>query len=186
MKKRFLLSAVFTVLFVSFTLHSEASTTTNTTKSNVENQVREYFLETPVMIEIARCESEFRQQNDSGTVLRGGAGGQMLGVFQFYESIHLANAKSLGYDINTLEGNLAYARHIYEKQGTTPWNSSKSCWENAVKPTSTSQSTSTDQTPQTPATISANTNNIEALQAKITLLLQLIELLKQLRELQNS
>jgi hypothetical protein len=94
----------------------------------VEKHVREFFKDAPVMIEIARCESKFRQYTDAGNVLRGGSSGGMVGVFQFFESIHVAAALKLGFDITTLEGNLGYARHVYTTQGTTPWNSAKSCW----------------------------------------------------------
>ncbi len=98
----------------------------------VEKNVRTFFAATPVMAEIARCESEFRQFNDSGTPLRGGIGGGMIGVFQFYERIHSAAAKNLGFDLATLEGNLGYAKHVYSLQGTEPWNSSHACWKDAL------------------------------------------------------
>jgi hypothetical protein len=97
----------------------------------VEESVRDYFKETPVMIEIARCESKFRQFTADGLPLYGGYGGGMIGVFQFYDRIHRAGAASLGFNLSTLEGNLAYAKHVYATSGTTPWNSSKQCWGNA-------------------------------------------------------
>lgn len=100
----------------------------------VEEQVRTFFATTPVMVEIARCESKFKQFSADGGALRGGWGGQMVGVFQFYESVHKSTATSLGFDLATLEGNLSYAKHVYAQQGTAPWNSSKACWE---KPTVT-------------------------------------------------
>lgn len=96
---------------------------------SVESIVREYFADIPVMSEIARCESKFRQFTDSGSVLRGGSGGQMVGVFQFFDIYHIAPAAALGFDIETLEGNLAYARHLYSLEGTTPWNSARACWD---------------------------------------------------------
>lgn len=91
------------------------------TPAVVEKRVRELFADAPVMIEIARCESKFRQFTDSGAVLRGGGSGGMVGVFQFYEAIHAAAALALGFDIATLEGNLGYARHLYTQSGTRPW-----------------------------------------------------------------
>ena len=43
-------------------------------------------------------------------------------------------AKKLGLDIYTTTGNIAYAKHLYEEQGTQPWNSSSKCWSGvAVK-----------------------------------------------------
>lgn len=89
--------------------------------SSVEDRVREYFADIPVMIEIARCESKFRQFTDSGAVLRGGSSGQYVGIFQFMESIHSSVARTLGYDLATVDGNLDYARHLYTQQGTKPW-----------------------------------------------------------------
>ncbi len=95
--------------------------TTVHTPIQIETKVRADFADIPVMIDIARCESKFRQFTDAGNVFRGGAGNQMIGVFQFYESIHKASALALGFDMATVEGNLGYARHLYQAQGTTPW-----------------------------------------------------------------
>jgi hypothetical protein len=89
----------------------------------VEKRVRELFADAPVMIEIARCESKFRQFTDSGNLLRGGGSTGMIGVFQFYEAIHAAPALALGFNLATLEGNLGYARHLYTAEGTRPWAS---------------------------------------------------------------
>lgn len=112
-------TATTTVLMTATT----TATTTTTTSVSVEQRVRQYFIDTPVMVDIARCESKFRQFTDSGSVLRGGSTGGMVGVFQFYEQIHAAPARALGFDITTLEGNLGYARVVYERSGTTPWRS---------------------------------------------------------------
>lgn len=95
---------------------------------DVESKVREFFADTPVMIEIARCESKFRQYSDSGNPLYGGYGARMVGVFQIYENIHGSFAKEKGMDIQTLEGNLAYGKYLYDREGTQPWMSSFPCW----------------------------------------------------------
>lgn len=95
---------------------------------DVEAAVRAYFNETPVMVDIARCESKFRQYTDSGNPLYGGYEGKMVGMFQVYEDIHAEYAKSLGMDIYTTEGNMAYAKRLYEREGTQPWISSFPCW----------------------------------------------------------
>src|SRR3989344_1764246 len=95
---------------------------------DVEARVRAYFADVPVMANIAKCESEFRQFGASGA-LHGGMGGSMIGVFQIHEDVHADYAKERGMDIYSLDGNLAYAQHLYEKEGTTPWDSSASCWE---------------------------------------------------------
>jgi hypothetical protein len=80
------------------------------------------------MIQIARCESTFRQLDADGEVHRGKVVPQDVGVMQINETYHLATAEKENYNIYTLEGNTAYARDLYERQGTTPWNSSKACW----------------------------------------------------------
>lgn len=99
------------------------ATTSIQTPAEIEKRVRKYFADVPVMIEIARCESKFRQFTDAGNVLRGGSAGGMIGIFQFFESIHQSPALKLGFDLNTVEGNLEYARHLYTQSSTTPWAS---------------------------------------------------------------
>jgi GNAT superfamily N-acetyltransferase len=44
------------------------------------------------------------------------------------EEYHNDKPKELGLDIHTMEGNVAFAKYLYETQGTSPWNASKSCW----------------------------------------------------------
>ena len=166
MKSTFFLVSLFALIAV--TNPAQAATTTKATvltPAQTQAKVREYFKDTPVMIEIARCESNFRQFTDAGNVLRGGDGGGMIGVFQFFESIHATPAKALGFDITTLDGNLGYAKHVYQNESTTPWNPAKSCWD--VAPTTT---------------VKAPVTRAE-LEAKIKQLTQLIKLLKQLQEL---
>lgn len=90
-------------------------------------------LPTPVKIDnvlkkIAWCESKNRQFDENGAVLRGKVNPLDTGYFQLNKKYHLADSIRLGMDIETLEGNKAYAQHLYETQGTTPWNWSKPCW----------------------------------------------------------
>ncbi len=161
------------LLVFGMTTNAEAATKTKTatatplSREASEKRVREFFKDTPVMIEIARCESNFRQFTDAGTVLRGGDSGGMVGIFQFFESIHAEPAKALGFDITTLEGNLGYAKHLYEQQSTTPWEPARSCWD--IKP-------SIAKSPATQA----------ELKAKIRQLTELIALLQRLQELRSS
>jgi len=91
--------------------------------------VANYFIETPIMAEIARCESQFRQFNPDGSVLRGVVNKSDLGLLQINEYYHGDKAIKLGLDLRTIDGNLAYAKYLYEKEGSTPWNSSKKCWD---------------------------------------------------------
>jgi len=93
-----------------------------------EEYVRNYFSDIPIMVEIARCESRFRQYDSDGDVLRGEKNTSDRGVMQINEYFHNENSDKLGYDILTLEGNTAYARYLFEKYGVRPWISSSRCW----------------------------------------------------------
>ena len=98
----------------------------------MEQYVRMYYKDTPLLAEIARCESTFRHLDKDGTPLRGGVNKGDIGVMQINETYHLESAVNLGYDIHTTEGNVAYARYLYNKYGSSPWNASKPCWGNRV------------------------------------------------------
>jgi len=92
-----------------------------------EQIIREEFADVPILIDIARCESRFRQF-ENGKVLTGVVDPRDTGVFQVNTYYHLATANKLGYDIFTLKGNMEYARWLYNKEGSRPWNASKGCW----------------------------------------------------------
>jgi hypothetical protein len=95
---------------------------------SVEQYVKSYFAKNPIMAEVARCESRYRQFGSNGNVLRGIQVSQDVGVMQINETYHLKAAQKLGYNIYTLDGNLAYGQYLYEKQGTQPWSASAPCW----------------------------------------------------------
>jgi len=94
----------------------------------LEKYVREYFKETPILAEIARCESTFRQVGKDGKVLRGEANKSDLGLLQVNEYYHGEKATDLGFDLSTVNGNLAYGKYLYDKEGTKPWSASEKCW----------------------------------------------------------
>ncbi|MDZ7726284.1 MAG: hypothetical protein U5L75_01750 [Candidatus Campbellbacteria bacterium] len=93
-----------------------------------EMKVYAYFSDIPEMIYVAECESTFRHYGSDGKVLRGRAVSEDVGVMQINEGYHLKRSESLGYDIHTLEGNMEYARHLYEEKGLQPWSASRPCW----------------------------------------------------------
>ena len=93
--------------------------------------VREYYKDTPVLAAIAECESQMRQFDKDGAVLKNPKS-TAIGLMQIMASLHDEAADELGIDINTTKGNLDYAKYLYEKQGTKPWNSSKACWGKGV------------------------------------------------------
>jgi hypothetical protein len=80
------------------------------------------------MIDIARCESTFRHTLADGSVLRGKVDSADTGVMQINKRYHDATAASLGMDLSDLYHNMAYARYLYETQGTQPWSASRPCW----------------------------------------------------------
>ena len=109
------------------------STSTIKTKDNVASKVKVYFADAPIMQKIAYCESRNRQFDKDGSIFRGIVNPRDVGVFQVNERYHLADSKKMGIDIYTVDGNLEYARHLYESQGTQPWSSSRPCWGNYEK-----------------------------------------------------
>ncbi len=90
--------------------------------------VREYFKDEPIMADIAWCESRFRHLDKDGQIFRGKVVKEDIGVMQVNTYYHEKKAKELGIDLYSLSGNLAYAKYLYEKQGTKPWASSEPCW----------------------------------------------------------
>jgi len=94
----------------------------------VEQYVREYFEESPVLAEVARCESRFRHFGKNGDIIRGEVNSRDVGVMQINEHYHKATAAKLGLNIYSLDGNLAYAKYLYDREGTQPWVSSSKCW----------------------------------------------------------
>lgn len=113
---------------------TESSVVKKVSKEDVEDMmstekyVREYFKDVPIMIQVARCESHFRQLDADGDIHRGVVNSADVGVMQINEFYHLDTAEKKNINIYTLEGNVAYARDLYERQGTQPWSSSKPCW----------------------------------------------------------
>ncbi len=94
----------------------------------VEQYVREYFQGAPIMAEVARCESRFKQFDNDGSIHRGVVNNKDLGVMQVNEYYHGKTADKLGLDLYTIQGNVAYAKYLYEKEGVQPWASSSACW----------------------------------------------------------
>jgi hypothetical protein len=83
------------------------------------------------MIQIAHCESTFRHTLADGSVLHGAVDSADIGVMQINMRYHGGVAEEMGLDLNKLSDNLLYARKLYERQGTRPWNASAACWSSA-------------------------------------------------------
>ena len=97
-------------------------------RKSVENYLRQKYADTPILVDVARCESTFSQFDKDGNVVRGKANRDDVGVMQINEKYHSDTAKKLGYDLHTIEGNTTYAKHLYEEQGLAPWKYSSKCW----------------------------------------------------------
>ncbi len=105
-----------------------ATSTVTIDRKTVEKYLREHYADTPILIEIAKCESTLMHYNKSGGIVRGIVDKADIGVMQINERYHLETSLKLGYDIHSIEGNVAYAKYLYEKSGAQPWSASEPCW----------------------------------------------------------
>ena len=94
----------------------------------LEEYVRFYYYDMPILAEIARCESRFRHTGVDGRIIRGETTREDVGVMQINEFYHEERAENLGMNLHTLQGNLAYAKWLYGKEGGAPWFASSKCW----------------------------------------------------------
>lgn len=107
--------------------------TTNDPKE-MEKYLRRIFADDPILVDIARCESNFKQFDKDGNVIHGIANKADVGVMQINKKYHAETAEKLGLDLYTVNGNVAYAKYLYDEQGSQPWSASQKCWSigNAV------------------------------------------------------
>lgn len=85
------------------------------------------------LLAVADCESGMRQYNNDGTLLVNPApNSSASGIFQILTITHGPEARRLGLDLTTPEGNMEFAEHLYERNGLRDWNESKSCWKHKV------------------------------------------------------
>ncbi len=94
----------------------------------VEDHVRAYFSDEPILADIAACESRFRHFGRNGKPLKGEKNPYDLGVMQINTLYHGFKAEELGLNLKNIGDNMAYARYLYDKEGTQPWTSSERCW----------------------------------------------------------
>lgn len=99
---------------------------------DTERIVRSYFKDIPIMIEVARCESTFRHTLEDGSVLKGVVDPADTGVMQINKRYHEKTAAAMSLNLEDIYQNMAYARHLYEKQGTQPWSASAPCWSRTL------------------------------------------------------
>ena len=94
--------------------------------------VRSYFRDIPIMVEIARCESTFRHELADGSILQGRVDSDDTGVMQINKRYHEETAIAMELNLDDIYHNMAYARYLYETQGTQPWSASMPCWGNTL------------------------------------------------------
>ena len=95
----------------------------------VEAKVRTYFADIPVMIKIAECESGFQHFQPNGELTVSevtNASGKRIssasGLFQILYKGHFKSwSASDETNITTVDGNMRFARELYEESGTAPW-----------------------------------------------------------------
>lgn len=105
-----------------------ADSSSTTSVKEMEAYLRKEFADRPILVDIARCESNFQQFDKDGKLIRGRVDNADVGVMQINERYHADMAKKLGIDIYTVEGNVHYAKHLYDELGSKPWNASSKCW----------------------------------------------------------
>jgi hypothetical protein len=52
-----------------------------------------------------------------------------IGILQINKFYHEEDAIKLGFDIYTIDGNLGFAKALYQKYGDAPWVHSSKCWK---------------------------------------------------------
>lgn len=100
-------------------------------KLTIEEQISLAFPEVKKeMLLIAKCESgnklhpHGRQFNEDGTVLISKTSD--IGIFQINQ-VHWPEAEELNIDIKTIEGNIEFAKLLYQRSGFKPWYMSNNC-----------------------------------------------------------
>jgi hypothetical protein len=107
---------------------TDALITVTTDRKALEKYLRENYADTPILLEIAKCESTITHYDKNGVLIRGRVNKADVGVMQINEKYHLEDSKKLGFDIHTVEGNVGYAKYLYSKMGSSPWSASSPCW----------------------------------------------------------
>ena len=79
----------------------------------------------PTLYAIATCESNLTQFVN-GKVLVSRTSDK--GIFQI-NWVHWQEATGLGFNLNTLDGNIKFAKYLYAKNGTSDWRPSRGCWK---------------------------------------------------------
>lgn len=99
----------------------DKSKTAGTTPLTVEEKILKAFPDVPIMVEVARCESQLDPLADRGNL------NVDVGLFQINQ-VHLATLEKLGLDRRDIDDNITYAKMLYESSGLDAWYMSRDCW----------------------------------------------------------
>jgi len=156
---------IILLVILSLVISTPAFAETPLTRAQIESRIKEVFSDAPIMVDVARCESTFRQFADSGNVFRGGTNRKYIGIFQIGEDLHRSYALARGFDIDTVEGNIGYARYMYDRQGTRPW---VSCLSSGTQFSSGSTTSGTSTSNSNTNTSSSNSHSSSSSSFPIT------------------
>lgn len=81
-----------------------------------------------VLDAIAMCESGATQYTSNGGILHGTKHPADTGYFQINKDVWGSTADKMGINLDNPKQNIEFAIWLFERFGTQPWNSSKSCW----------------------------------------------------------
>ncbi len=121
--------STFPTVLAERVIVADAKYLDHTRRDQIEQYVRTYFEDVPILAEVAFCESTFRQLGLDGKPLRGNVNGDDVGIMQINEYYHKDTADKLGYELSDIDGNLGYARYLFKREGVKPWSSSSMCWK---------------------------------------------------------
>jgi len=93
------------------------------TKERIKKEIETVFPGLPIMLEVARCESEYRVKAYNPT-----NNSNDKGIFQISERYHGDRVEQLGLDMYNPAENIRFARMLYDERGLDPWIHSKHCW----------------------------------------------------------
>ena len=131
MKSKILWLLIIAIILAALTLTKQAlaprtaqaqATSTPVTVSptpvSISERVQKDFSKR--MVDIVKCESNFRQFDSDGTVLLSPT--LDVGLFQINLKAHLKQSQKMGLDIiNSMEDNYKFAKWLYDAQGESPW-----------------------------------------------------------------
>lgn len=133
----------------------------------VKNYVTARFQSDPrrrILIDIAACESGFNHWSieDPTRVLRSNSPeSSATGVFQILSKTHGPDARANKLNLEVLSDNVSYAKILFDREGTAPWNESRNCWQNRSSGNSehvaTQQPLTQSVEPSTPSALPSDT-----------------------------